>query len=847
MRFAALSFALRELRGGLGPFRVFLACLALGVGGVAAVGSVVAAIQAGVAAQSRAILGGDVEMVAPVRFASDAERATLDALGDVSLVVDARSMARVDGDAAVVQLKAVDAAYPLVGEVALTEDGALGPALARDADGRFGAVAEPALATRLGLQIGDAIRVGAAELVLRATLDDEPDRAVQGFSFGPRLMISLDALSETGLTQPGTLFEARYRVRLAEGVGVAAAREAVDAIAEPQRYRVRDQRNGAPGVEEAVAQLGAFLTLVGLAALAVGGVGVGATVGAYLDGKRETIATLKTMGAGGATILWTYLLQIGALAGLGVALGVVLGAVVPLALAPWLAARLPTPAAFGVYPEPLFEAAVYGMLVAVLFALWPLARAQEIRAAGLFRDLVAPARRWPRASMLVAVAGLAVCVVAAAATFTGAPRLALGMLGGLAASLLALTGAAQLAAWAAQAAARSPATRGRLPLRLALSSVGAGGGAAARSAVLALGLGLTVLTAIGLVDIGLRRAVTEQIAERAPTYMVFDIQNDAVAAFRRAAEGLEGVDLVETTPMLRGGITAVDGVAAAEWRASGQVERGFEWLLEGDIGVSYGSDRPGVAPLLEGAWWPDDYAGEPLVSMAAEPARGLGVGVGDVLTVTILGRPIEARIANLRDLDFDEGGFDFLLVFNAAALAGAPHANVATIYGEEPTPGAYLRAIAGDFPATTAVRVADVVARAEQALSDIAAAARAGSAATLATGLVVLVGAAAAGRRRQIYDAAVLKTLGATRRAVLLAMTLRSALLGVAAATVALLAGAAGAWAAMRFVLEAPFVFDAATAAAILAGGVGATLATGALFAAGPLSARPARVLRARA
>ena len=846
----AWTFARREMRGGLRGFRVMLACLALGVAGIAAVGSVVAAINDGLAAEGRELLGGDAEAQLTYRIASEAERAALAGEGVVSEVFDFRGMARTpDGDSALVQAKAVDDLYPLYGSVVLDPPMPLEQAFATDAQGRPGVVVERVLATRLGLSPGDPVLFGEAEMVLSAVLESEPDRAAGGFAFGPRLLLSAAALEATKLVGPGTLYETEYRLKLPRDADIGAVKERLLEQFPEGGWRWRDRRNGAPGVARFVERIGAFLTLVGLAALAVGGVGVGASVRAYLDRKTETIATLKTLGADGRMVMATYLLQIGALAVLGVLIGLALGAAGPLLAAPILTERLPVPANFGIYWEPLWQAAVYGLLAAFLFALWPLARAREVRAAGLFRDLVAPAREIPRPLYLAAIAALGIAVAVAAVLFTGQTRLALGFVGGVAAALLLLTVAAAAVTVIARTLARTRLGRASLPLRLALSGLGgpAGGyGGETRGAVLALGLGLTVLTAIGLVDHNLRRMVSDQLPERAPAYFFIDIRDDELPGFLEKAEAQPGVTEIETAPMLRGVITRINGMSAADWQASGKVDPAFNWVLEGDRGVTYSDRVPEGTEIRAGEWWPEGYQGRSLVSFGEEQGRGLGLELGDEITVNVLGREISAEVANFRRVEFREMGINFLMVFDPNVLRGAPHVHIATVYGEEPQEGAYLRALARAHPTVTAVRVEDALEVMADALRDISAAARAGALATLVTGLVVLIGAAAASQQRQIYDAAILKTLGAARGGLLGAMGMRAALLGLAASVVALGAGALAAWAVLTFVMDAPFAFDALTAGSIVFGGVLATLLTGALFALGPLSARPARVLRAR-
>lgn len=837
-----LRLALRELRGGLRGFRVFLACLALGVAAIAAVGSVRAGIQEGLTREAATILGGDAEIRFTYRFAEPDERAWMEANAlAVSEVVDFRSMATAgEGEAAeraLVQVKGVDGLYPLYGEVVLAGGGRLADALA-ERDGLPGIVAQQVLIDRLGLSEGDIVRLGTRDFRLAATLLVEPDAAAAGFGFGPRVIVERAALDGSGLLAEGTLFDSHYRLALPEGTDLAALRASAEAAMPESGLRWRDSRRGAPGVDNFVDRLGSFLILMGLAGLAVGGIGVSSAVRAYLEGKIETIATLKTLGATGSTVFAIYLTQIGLLALLGIAIGLTLGAALPLALAPVLEARLPVPADFRVYPGPLAEAASYGLLTALIFTIWPLARARDIRAAALFRDLTASVRGWPRPPFVALTAGLALLLVGLAAILSGEARLALWSAAGVVAALLLLLLAARAARSLARGAARGPAARGRPALRLALGSVGGPSGETA-SVVLSLGLGLAVLATVGQIDANLRSIITADLPGRAPAYFFVDIQNDQLEGFVARTEAEAGVSDIDTAPMLRGIITRINDRPARE-------VVGSHWALRGDRGVSYAATPPEGTVITEGAWWDADYDGPPLMSFSEEAGREMGLSIGDTMTLNILGRDLTATIANFREVEFQTMGINFLIIVNPGALAGAPHTHIATVYAEEAAEGPLLRALAGDYPNITAVRVREAIDRVSEALDGLAAATRWAAAVTLLTGFVVLIGAAAAGERRRTYESAVLKTLGATRRRILASFALRSAMLGAAAGVVAILAGGVAGWGVTTFVMEGSYRFEPVSAIAIVTGGAAASLLAGLAFALRPLAARPARVLRAR-
>lgn len=831
-------FARRELRGGLRGFRIFLACLALGVMAIAAVGTVRSSITAGLERESAALLGGDAEVGLTYRFASDEERAWMESIADtVSETVDFRSMLVVTRDTVergLTRVMAVDSAYPLIGSVTLDPAMPLDTALA-GVDGTPGIVVERVLAERMGVVVGDTVRLGTQDFVLTAILAKYPDNAAGGFGLGPRSIVLTRDLADSGLLAAGTLMDTNYRLKLPEGTDLAALEQVAQERFRDTGMRWRDSRDGARGVERFVDRLGSFLVLVGLSGLAVGGVGVSAAVRSYLTGKTEVIATLKTLGATRRVIFQTYFIQIGILTLLGVGLGILMGALIPLLFAPMIAAQLPIPVEFAVYPRPLIEAGIYGLITAALFTLWPLARSEEVRAATLFRDASDAGTTLPAARYIAITALLIALLIGLAIWFTGTVRLTIWTAGGIAFAL----GLLVLSAQGVRALARKfrRAARGRPTLRLALASIGAKGGEAT-SVVLSLGLGLSVLAAVGQIDGNLRAAISDELPDVAPSYFFVDIQPDQIDGFRARLDADPAVKDYEAAPMLRGIVTRINGVKATD-----VVDH---WVVRGDRGLTYGDTPPDGTTVTEGTWWPEGYDGPPQVSFAAEEAAEMGLTLGDEITVNILGRDITATITSFREVDFSNAGMGFVMTLNPAAIAGAPHSWISTVYAQPEAEAAILRDLANSYPNITAIRVRDAIDQVMVVVAGIAAATRYGALATLVTGFLVLIGAAASGERARVFESAVLKTLGADRRLILRSFALRSVLLGLAAGVVALIAGIAGGWAVTTFVMETSFAPIWSNAALIVLGGMGTTLLAGLAFALRPLAAKPARVLRAR-
>jgi len=841
----AARLAGRELRGGLRArlqgFWVFLICLILGVAAIAAVGTVREGINGGLAREGAVILGGDAELRFTYRTATEGERGWMDAqAAQVSEVIDFRSLARVDGDVpdqALTQVLAVDGNYPLNGVLELDPpipvEQAFGAGPGPEA--APGAVMDPVLADRLGLAISDRFRLGEQEFTLTARIAFQPDAAGSGFSLGPRTIVRTEALAASGLIAPGSLFESRYRLVLPEGTDLEVLEQSAKARFADSGLRWRDRRNGAPGLARFVDRLSAFLVLVGLAGLAVGGVGVSAAVRAYLDTKVPVIATLKTLGATGGTIFALYFMQIGVLALLGIAAGLLLGAALPLLAAPVIEAQLPLPAVLALQPGPLGEAALYGALTALMFTLWPLARAEGIRPAALYRALEGGG--WPRLRWIGLTGIILLVLVGSAAWFSGLPWLSIWAAGGLAGAFGTLVIVAMLTRSVAKRLARRASLRRRPAVRQALGAIGGPGGQA-MPVVLSLGLGLSVLAAVGQIDTNMRGAIARDLPEVAPSYFVIDIQPDQLPPILERLNGDSGVDRVETAPMLRGVITRINDSPATE-------VAGDHWVLRGDRGVTYSVAPPDGTEITSGNWWSEDYSGEPQMSFAAEEAEEMGLKLGDRLTVNILGRDITATLTSLRVVDFSTAGIGFIMAMNPAALAGAPHTAIATVYTELDAEAAILRDLSQGYPNVTAIRVRDAIDRVTEVLETIAAAITYGALATLVTGVAVLIGAAAAGERSRTYEAAILKTLGASRRRILANFALRSAILGLVAGVVAVLAGGVAGWAISRFVMESSFYFAPGSALLIVSGGVLVTTFAGLAFAWRSLAASPARVLRA--
>lgn len=832
----SLRLAARELRSGVRGFRIFLACLALGVAAIAAAGSTAEAFRHGLASQAREILGGDLYFSVENRDFTPAERAAFDRLGTTTYTAAARAMAEASsGERRLVSLRGVDGRFPLAGTVKVDGAPDLKAALA-DRDGVPGAAVEPALLDRLGLKLGDRFTAGSVTLRASAVLVSEPDGLSRGFALGPRVLVRREVLERSGLLAPGGLSGRAVRLALPAGQDPRAAGKAVQAQFPNAGLEARDRLDAAPGARRLIDQLEYFLGFIGLASLVAGGLGVAGAVSAYLATREPSIAVLKALGADGALIRNLYLIQIGLLAALGVAIGLALGAVAPLVLGQLAGSSLPIPALFAVYPLPLAKAGLFGLLAAAAFSLVPLARARRTPPSALFRRSLGGRLPLSLETLGAALAGAGLAALAVATAPT--PVAAAIMIAGVAVSFAVLWALGRAAAWGAGKVRRLVSG----PAKLGLANL-AGPRSAARTASPAIGLGVALLACVVLIQSALLTQITTTAPRTAPAMVFTEIPGGQAAAFD--AEVAQVMRLTPETylrlPFVTGRISGLKGRPIDKDR----IKPGQRWAFDNDIGMTLLPGAPKDGETTAGRWWTPDYAGPPLLALNAELAEGAGLKVGDSVTLTILGRDIEARIAVLRKIEFGGFGPNFNVVLNARALEGADLRNVAIARLDKARETALTRRLGDSFPGVNVISVREQLDAAAALFDRLALAVRGAAAVAGLAGLLVLAGAIAAGARARAREAATLKVLGATRGQILAAYAIEYGAVGLIAGAAGVALGFAAAWPVVVKVFEARWSVDWGGVMILLAGAAGLSTAGGLLAAALALSQRPAPVLRA--
>ena len=830
----SLRLALRDLRSGLAGLHILIACLVLGVTAIAAIGSLSEAVSRGLDREGQPLLGGDIEIAVVQRELPESDRRSLERWGLLSEVQALRAMASNAERHTLVEIKAVDGNYPLYGRVELAGGEPLAPALSFR-NGRHGIAADPLLLTRLGLSPGDALTIGEATFEVRAAISKEPDRLADGFALGPRVLMTREALPLTGLLKPGSLISWRYRVKLDDPAAYLTAAEKIKQDFPDSGWRIRTRSEAAPGVARYLERLTFFLTLVGLTALVIGGVGIANAVKTFIDRRRRQIAILRLVGASPGAVFSAFLWEVMLTASAATIIGLLCGALLPFLIDALLGDIFPVPLHTAFYGKPLAHAALFGGLTALVFSLWPLAQAKNIGPLELIRHARPLYFSWPGSFDFFLIAASTATLIAAAFLSFGPGWMMLWYVLGLMGSfVLLLALGAGLVVLMRHVDKPANAT-----LRFALANLYRSG-TALPSVVLSLGLGLTLFVTLSLIDRSLTSELRANLSASAPSYFFIDVGRGETRRFIEAVNEEKSVKAIVTAPMLRGRITKVKATPAAEVKAAPE----GAWALRGDRGLTYADSLPQGSRIVEGSWWPKDYSGPPLVSFTADVAKAIGLAVGDSVSVNVLGRELTATVASLREVDWRSLGMNFVMVFSPNALSAAPHSSLVTVSLDPEREGPFLDRIVADFPTVTAIRVKDALDAVGDLLENLLLAIRGVSSLTIITGLLVLAGALATSLSARTYDAVVLKTYGATRRQLVAIFAVEFAVAGFVTAVFAILMGSLAAFAISRFVLEIPFDFSMSTALLSAVLSLGITVMAGLATAWAALGASPAAYLR---
>jgi putative ABC transport system permease protein len=836
----SFRFAARELRSGVRGFRIFLACLALGVAAIAAAGSTAEAFRQGLAVQAREILGGDVVVDSDRKF-TPAETRVLERTGKVAYSAAAPSMAEApSGERRMVVLRGVDDAYPLAGTVELA-DAAGRPVPLPEAfrpQGRIpGAAVEQTLLERLGLKLGQTFTVGDQPFIARAVLVSEPDRLTRGFALGPRVLTRLEDFRRYGFFASAAFSGQAARMIVGLDRSPPQVVKALRKALPDPALQMRERTHAAVGIDRLIDQLEYFLGFVGLASLVAGGLGVAGAVTAYLESKTLSIAALKAVGATGGLIRDVYLIQILLLAALGIGLGVVIGAAAPFLLGYLAKDSLPVPALFAIYPAPLLRAALFGALAAAAFSLGPLARARATRPSALFRRELGSG---PGFGLELALAVLAGAGLAGLAVWTAPTKIAAGvMVGGVIAAFAVLWGLGRLAVLLG-GKARAAATG---PLRMGLANL-AGPRSAARAATPAIGLGVALLAAVVLIQSSLLSEVRITAPKAAPALVFTEIPGARTADFDRVVASQIGplsADRYQRWPFFTGRISAVKGRKVDHE----SLPRDQRWAFDRDMPMAAVAGEPADGQTLAGRWWGPGYAGPPLAALDEDVAKAAHLKIGDQITVSVLGRELAARVAVLRKVGVAGFGPSFTVLIDPHALAGANLNNVAIAKATRPQEEALMRALArSGFGAVNVISVREQLEAAQGMFDRLALAVRGAASVAALAGLLVLVGAIAAGARARAREAATLKVLGASRGQILAAYVTEYGLVGLIAGAAGVGLGYAAAWPVVVKVFNLGWAVDWSGVAALVGGAALVAGAGGLLAAFAALAQRPAPVLR---
>ncbi len=808
-----LRMAYRELRASWRRLIFFFCCVAIGVGGIVALRSLVQNVRTALAAEARSLTAGDIYVRTDQPWSDEVlgrieARAAEVAGTELTETVDTVTMARLPAGAGartkIVEVRGVETAFPFYGRFTLQSGAAYSPALLR---GR-GALVGRELLPQLGVAVGDEILIGDETFTIRDAIVTEPGRQLGGFSLGPRVLVAHDALAETGLIEFGSRVERQMLLRVQEEESIEPLVDGLREDLQEAFVRIGSYRRTENRIERNFSRAENYLSLIGFVIVILGGIGVWSVTRVFVQQRLRSAAILKCLGATAAGVLAVYVVQVallglgGALLGIGVAWGVL--ASVPDSLAAQAAATT----GFEVVSTDLTFSAILqglavGLLVSLLFALVPLLDTRHAKPLLLLRQGEAPsaAPRDPLRLAATVFVGLGLVGVAAwqAASLEVGAYVAGGFIG--VAGALHLLGRALVRMTRPLEAARW------FPLRHAALNLRRPGNQT-RVVLLAVGLGSFFIIGVHAVQANLLASFSLELRDDMPDMFLIDVQQDqadGVARILRDAgvggQG-EGGDPV-LLPVLRARVTAVTGpeTSIEGRRAVRRAGFGREYT------VTYRERLEENERIVAGAFWDAAAAGPPEVSIEDSLVER-GMRLGDTVRFDVLGRPIEARVTSVRAVDWDDsrsGGFMFL--FSPGTFDGAPHSYISFLRGpaEPDARGALQRNLVDSYPNVSVIDGLEIIRTFRRVLDYVTLAVSVVGAIALLAGGLILVGSVAMTKFQRLFDAAVFKTLGANTRLIAVMYVFEYGVLGTLAGLVGSIGALALTWALTRQVLDVPW------------------------------------------
>jgi putative ABC transport system permease protein len=836
--------AWRETRGSWRHFLYFFACIAIGVGALVGVSLFGANMEQAVTREARGLLGGDLE-IRLTRPPSIPGQAVLNSLSErnmvlthvselVAMAARATFAPTATQSTQIIELKAVESAYPLYGSIRLDPAQPLDVLLHPDKNrcggqSCFGAVVQESLLIRMGLAIGDRLKIGQAMFLITGLVRTEPDRMANAFTLGPRVMIAQEGLRAADLIKPGSRVRERYLVKIAADVPLEPLRTELRDRLEADSARVSSYRTSQSQLRQFLEQLSRYLGLIGLTALFIGGLGVGTSIHAFLRDKLRTIAILKAVGADSATVVSTYVVQAIFLGCIGSFAGILLGIALQRGLPPLAATLFSSDILdqLGVSSElswysvwPLLKGAALGLLSTLLFTLWPLLKIREVQPGAIFRrdaeqatvEQGTPRSRWWVKWGLTdpwnvgTAGGIILGLCALSIWQAGSWSIGFLFIGAMSLAITVLFVCAQAfvrgLAWV-------PRPR-ILSLRYALGNV-VRPGSQATGIMVAIGIGVMAIVTVSLVEQALLQQIQENRPADAPTFFFIDIQPDQAKKFVSLVEQQTGQTRPELMPLVRSRLHAVnghvvtveEGVEKDDKRAEGKEARGKQWYFTREYVLTFLDKLPKDNTLVKGEWWkPGQVFSTPQVSVEEDAATHLGLVIGSTVEFDIQGATVSAEVSSIRKVEWGNFSTNFYMILSPGSMEGAPFTYVATVRVSPQEELPLQQAVVASFPNISAIHIGDVLDGFARVLDRLSLAIRAVALFCVVAGGLVMAAALAATRYRRLYESVILKALGATRSLIARAFAMEYVLLGAVAGLIGLTLGTVLSWALVRYVFE---------------------------------------------
>ena len=800
--FKLWKLSIKELRGSFSEFKIVITSIFLGVFIISAVGSLSENLKFEINDQRSELLGGSFELSTTYQKFPQKIKKWLEVNGKTSEVIELRTMLSSNKNSIVkrrlVELKAVDENWPLVGNISIKPEQSLNQSI--NNTNFNGVLIDKNVKNQLNLNLGDMLNLGDSKIIIKGILKKEPDRMFSFATFGSRVLLSIKTLQKTNLIIPGSLV--KYKIKFIpneKNINLSY----LSKLVEGTNISIRDVNSSTNNFNNFIERTSLFISMVGLITLLISGIGISSGVKGYIIKKIKNIAILKSLGAKNTQVFLIYLFQVMVIFLLSIIPALLAGISIPFLLSPIISSELFDTFQARIFLQPIIISFSFGLIVCLLFTIIPIARTYEIKPIQLIRYSAHNIHNQNSKNIKIFIIFLICLLCYLTVIMTNDIKLSVYIFTSIVISFIILSVFTNLYFYILKKINFKIGSLSELVRKSIISK-----NSFSKAIVVSFSIGLSLLISLNIIEESLDNKISKTINQEAPNHFLIDIQPNQIETIKKIASASKDVLFLNSQPMLRGRITEINDIKVENLK----VNKDVQWVLKRDRAFSWTNERPESTKLISGEWWKKDYNGPLLVSIGDKIAKGMNLKIGDNIRFNILGRNFEATIFNTREIIWENMNINFIFVLSESSLTNAPHTWIAsTTSDDKEINNGFIEKVVNEFSNISSISIEESYKAIKSILNLLIIIINSIALITLLSGVIVLAGILDVSKKDKLYEIAIFKILGASPKKISLLWLYEYLIIGLMASLISLLIGCVVSFILLDFVFNVNFYINYST------------------------------------